>query len=78
MPERTAGRLDDEEPIGGSGHDTAVDVCGRDDELVHAPVPLGDDRHPVPAARPRAFAAKPGGETGVSAVPGAPRFAQRE
>ena len=51
LPDRAAGQLDDEEPVGGSDHDTAVEVGRRDEELVGRPaVRLGDEGHPAPGS----------------------------
>jgi hypothetical protein len=75
-----ARRDDDKEPIRGSDHDDAVvEVGRRDNELVgFPPVYVGDSRHHVSAAWPRAFTAKIRDETSAVAVPGTPRLAQRE
>jgi hypothetical protein len=78
LPELAAAQLDDEEAVGDSDHVAALAVARCDDELVgRSPVRLGDGGQPVPAARPRAFAARVGDEVDAPAIPGTARLAQR-
>jgi hypothetical protein len=77
LRKRTAGRLDDEETIGGPHNHAPTEVTGRHDETVSRPsMCLRHSGHSVRAGRLTALTPEPADEIDALAVQRAPRLAR--